>query len=102
MNVQCNVIITNKEIHNQSKIEMIYLIYNIYLRLEKELQKREDEMKLMKSEHEENENAKRILEKDNRILEAENKKLTDQMESLKSELQDVNVTKGKLETEYKR
>ncbi|XP_065931097.1 uncharacterized protein MCAP_0864 isoform X5 [Magallana gigas] len=71
-------------------------------RLEKELQKREDEMKLMKSEHEENENAKRILEKDNRILEAENKKLTDQMESLKSELQDVNVTKEKLETEYKR
>lgn len=102
MNVQCNVIITNKEIHNQSKIEMIYLIYNIYLRLEKELQNREDEMKLMKSEHEENENAKRILEKDNRILEAENKKLTDQMESLKSELQDVNVTKEKLETEYKR
>lgn len=120
MNVQCNVIFTNKEIHNQSKIEMINIIYNIYLRLEKELQQRKDEMK---SEHEGNENAKRFLEKENksliieterintelgksederRNLEAEIKTLTDQMKRFISELQDVNDAKEKLETEYKR
>lgn len=88
MNVQCNVIITNKEIHNQSKIEMINIIYNIYLRLEKETERINTE--LGKSENE------------RRNLEAEIKTLNDQMKSLKSELQDVKDAKEKLETENKR
>lgn len=116
MNVQCNVIIINREIHNQSKIEMIYIIYNIYLRLEKEIQQREDEIKLIKSELEENENAKRILEKDNKSLiieterintelgksENERRNLEAEIKSLKSELQDVKDAKDELENKNKR
>lgn len=30
MNVQCNVIIINREIHNQSKIEMIYHLQHLF------------------------------------------------------------------------
>lgn len=85
-------------------------------RLEKELQQRKDEIKLIRSELDENEKARRILkneterkntelgksEDERRNLEAENKTLTDQMKCLKSELQDVNDARENLETEYKR
>lgn len=104
------------ETHNQSKFEIINITYNIYLRLEKELQQRKDEIKLIRSELDENEKARRILkneterkntelgksEDERRNLEAENKTLTDQMKCLKSELQDVNDARENLETEYKR